>query len=125
MAAFSGDLVDRWNSATAPYPSTACLQDLFWEQAKRSPDAVAIHDPKQSIRLTYAEVDDITDRLACVLFTKFGVRPDTVCCIFMERSAEFVLSYVSILKAGGAYMPLELLLIRPDAIDVMQLTRCH
>ena len=59
-----GDLVDRWNSTTAAYPDTSCLQDLFWAQARKTPSAVAIDDPGQALRLTYAEVDDLTDRLA-------------------------------------------------------------
>lgn len=119
-----GDLVDRWNSTTAAYPDTSCLQDLFWAQARKTPSAVAIDDPGQALRLTYAEVDDLTDRLACVLFSRFGVRPDTVCAIFMERSAEFVLAYVAILKAGGAYMPLELVYPKGLLSRAIRQTQC-
>ena len=99
-------LLDSWNSHAAAYPEDKCLQDLFWEQAAKTPNSLALVDGDKS--LTYEELNLLTDRLASLLFHKHNVRPDTVVAIFMERSAEYVIAYLSILKAGGAYMPVEL-----------------
>ena len=98
--------LEIWNSKTADYPADKCLQDLFWEQAEKTPNAVALVDGTKT--MTYAELNDVTDRMASVLFHQFNVRPDSIVAIFMERSAEYVIAYLSALKAGGAYMPVEL-----------------
>jgi amino acid adenylation domain-containing protein len=99
-------ILDEWNSKTGEYPEDLCLQDLFWEQAAKTPNAIALQDGDKS--MTYAELNDCTDRLASILFYKYNVRPDSVVAIFMERSAEYVIAYIAALKAGGAYMPVEL-----------------
>jgi amino acid adenylation domain-containing protein/thioester reductase-like protein len=83
-----------------------CLQDLFIEQASKTPDAIAVVDGP--IELTYRELDLMTDNLAVLLHTQYGVGPDSVVGILMPRSVQYVVAYVAILKAGGAYMPLEL-----------------
>ena len=124
VATDSDGVLDKWNFRSAPYPSDSCLQDLFWEQAAKSPNSIAVDDPVQGLRLTYREFDDLTDRLASVLYYDHGVRPDTVVGIFMERSAEFVISYVSILKAGGAYMPLELVYPKNMLSRALAQTKC-
>ena len=43
-----------------------CRQDLFWEQAAKTPDAVAVEGEKCS--LTYAELNRLSDKLAADLF---------------------------------------------------------
>lgn len=89
-----------------------CLQDLWLEQAKKTPNAIAIVDG--DIELTYKQVDAITDTLAIQLIEEYDVKPDSVVAIYLPRSVQYVLSYVAILKAGGAYMPLEL--VYPKAL---------
>ena len=49
--------------------------------------------------LTYAELDDVTDRLSKFLRLK-GVVPDSCVGIYMDKSLEYIISYVAILKAG-------------------------
>jgi amino acid adenylation domain-containing protein/thioester reductase-like protein len=83
-----------------------CLQDLFLEQAQKTPNAIAVVDG--DIELTYKELDAITDKLAIQLIEEYDVKPDAVVGILLPRSVQYVISYVAILKAGGAYMPLEL-----------------
>lgn len=101
-----------------------CLHDLFEEQAKKTPDAVALLDynssyngedsnPDGTIELTYREVDAITDQLAVKLIEEYGVGPDAVVGVLLPRCAQYVLAYLAILKAGGAYMPLELVYPKP------------
>eukprot|EP00538_Stauroneis_constricta_P012774 CAMPEP_0119545994 /NCGR_PEP_ID=MMETSP1352-20130426/585_1 /TAXON_ID=265584 /ORGANISM="Stauroneis constricta, Strain CCMP1120" /LENGTH=1098 /DNA_ID=CAMNT_0007590639 /DNA_START=60 /DNA_END=3353 /DNA_ORIENTATION=- len=85
-----------------------CLQDLFVEQAAKTPDAVAVIDESDR-QLTYGQLDAVTDALAARLHSQeHKVRPDSVVGILLPRSIEYVVAYVAILKAGGAYMPLEL-----------------
>jgi amino acid adenylation domain-containing protein/thioester reductase-like protein len=101
-----------------------CLHDLFIEQAKKTPDAVALVDYNSSYRggdsnadgtieLTYRQIDSITDNLAVKLIEDYGVGPDSVVGILLPRCTQYVLAYLAILKAGGAYMPLELVYPKP------------
>jgi amino acid adenylation domain-containing protein len=105
-------LLEQWNAKSATYSDDKCLQDLFWAQAAKTPNALALEDGEK--KMTYSELNDATDRLGSILFHKFNVRPDTVVGIFMERSAEYIIAYLSALKAGGAYMPIEL--VYPQAL---------
>ncbi|HUS85287.1 MAG TPA: AMP-binding protein, partial [Anaerolineales bacterium] len=50
--------------------------------------------------ITYAEMDELTDRLAGAL-TAMGVKKGSPVGIFMPNSPQFVLAFYAILKAGG------------------------
>ncbi|MGW0811538.1 amino acid adenylation domain-containing protein, partial [Nonomuraea sp. NPDC002799] len=95
----------RWsNDRPAPAPVHRTVDDLVAEQARRSPDAVAVVSGK--VRLTYAELMDRAEALAVEL-GRLGVgRGDAVglCC---DRSADLVVGMLGILRAGGAYVPLD------------------
>src|SRR5215210_5880105 len=82
-----------------------CLHQLFEEQARRSPRALAVLDTQGE--LTYEELDRRAERLANYLKGE-GVRPDEVVGVYMERCADFVVACLAALKAGGAFLPLEL-----------------
>ncbi len=56
--------------------------------------------------LTYAELDERSDRLARHL-VGLGVGPDRRVAICLEQSAELAVAVVGVLKAGGAYVPLD------------------
>ncbi len=88
-----------------------CLHELFMQQARKTPDAVAAVDGDR--RISYAELDRMTDHLAGYLQAR-GVTLDDPVGIFMEKSLEYIAAYIAILKAGGGYMPLDL--EYPDAL---------
>jgi amino acid adenylation domain-containing protein/thioester reductase-like protein len=83
----------------------ACLHKLFEEQARRTPQAPAVVDPR--ISLTYEELDRQAELLAAYL-RSLGIGPDEVVGVYMERSAAYVVACLAALKAGGAFLPLEL-----------------
>jgi len=104
------------------YPKL-CLHALFRIQARRTPDAVAIVvGPSSSsssssstststtgsanASITYAALDEASDRLAAALL-RHGVTKNDPVGILMNRRAEYVLAYVAILKAGGGYAVLD------------------
>ncbi len=55
-------LVETWNRTAAPYPGDRCIHELFEEQARRTPSAVAVSRGEQA--LTYGELDRLANRLA-------------------------------------------------------------
>ncbi len=94
----------RWNDTCVDYPKDALLHRLIEEQARRTPDAVAVVFEKKS--LTYRELDRRANQLARYLQGK-GIGPDSPVGVCMERSLEMVTGLLGILKAGGAYVPLD------------------
>ncbi len=106
------------------YYKDKVLHELFLEQAKKTPDAIAVvdynssyrgskSDPNGTIELTYKQLDEMTDAFAVKLIEEYGVGPDSVVGILMPRSAQYIVGYMAVLKAGGAYMPLELVYPKP------------
>jgi len=97
-------LVD-WNQTTTTYPRRElCLHELIEEQARRTPDHVALVFEQQT--LTYRELDERANRLAGHL-RKMGVAPDSLVGLFVERSIEMVVGLLGVLKAGAAYVPID------------------
>ena len=93
----------EWNKTEAEFPQT-CVHQLFEDQVRRTPDAVAL--VYESQQLTYAELNARANRLANRLAT-LGVGPDVMAAICIERSTELVVGLLAVLKAGGAYVPLD------------------
>jgi non-ribosomal peptide synthetase component F/methionyl-tRNA formyltransferase len=97
-------LLVTWNDTERDYPLETCVQQLFETQAALTPHAVAVrHDNQQ---LTYAELNARANQLAHYL-QKYGVGPDSLVGLCVERSLAMVISILGILKAGGAYVPLD------------------
>ncbi|HKS27239.1 MAG TPA: amino acid adenylation domain-containing protein [Pyrinomonadaceae bacterium] len=85
-------------------PQALSIQQLFEEQAERTPDSVAVYFKEQ--RLSYRELNERANRLAHHLLS-LGARLETLCAIHAERSAEMLVAILAVIKAGGAYLPLD------------------
>ena len=96
-------LVD-WNDTQSNYSQDKCIHQLFEEQVKRTPDAVAVVCENQ--QLTYHQLNCRANQLAHYL-RSVGVRADVLVGLCVERSLEMVVGLLGILKAGGAYVPLD------------------
>ncbi|MFD2051925.1 amino acid adenylation domain-containing protein [Mesorhizobium calcicola] len=97
-------LLEELNRTEAEYPSDLCIHELFEQQVRRTPEAVAVvHDDE---RVSYGELNARANRLAHHLIA-LGVRPDQPVAICLERSPAMVVGLLAILKAGGAYLPLD------------------
>jgi amino acid adenylation domain-containing protein/non-ribosomal peptide synthase protein (TIGR01720 family) len=100
-------ILETWN-ATAHAVSPATVLDLFATAAKSAAtthaDAIAVACGDQ--RLSYAELDAATSRLAQHL-RALGVGPERVVGLCTQRSVSTVVGLIGILKAGGAYLPLD------------------
>jgi amino acid adenylation domain-containing protein len=81
-----------------------CVHELFEEQARRRPEAVAVELGGAAVR--YGELDRRADRLARHLRSR-GVGPEVVVGVALESAIELVVSLLAILKAGGAYVYLD------------------
>jgi amino acid adenylation domain-containing protein len=81
-----------------------CIHELVAEQARRTPDAVAVSQGGRA--LTYRELDSFADALAARLRAA-GVDGGAIVAVVLERSIELVVALTAILKAGGAYLYLD------------------
>jgi len=94
----------EWNDTAAAFPADRCLHELIAEQARRTPEALAVGGAES---LTFAALDDDADRLA-IRLRALGLGPDAVAVLYLERSATLAVALLAVLKAGGAYLPLDL-----------------
>jgi amino acid adenylation domain-containing protein len=80
------------------------LGDLFEAQVESAPDEVAVE--LGGDRLTFSELDDAASALVAAL-ELYGVGPDRVVALDLERSLELLVAVVGTLKAGGAFLPID------------------
>lgn len=93
-----------WNATRQDYPRNLCVPQLVAKQASATPDAVALVAGDQE--LSYEELNRRANQLAHYLQT-FGVGPNVLVGLCVERSLDMVVGLLGILKAGGAYVPLD------------------
>ena len=91
-------------SLIAAEETDARVHELFEEQARRRPEAIALRSGGESV--TYGELDRRAGRLA-VSLSSAGVGPEVRVGLCAERSVEMILGILAILKAGGAYVPID------------------
>ncbi|MBG6085889.1 non-ribosomal peptide synthetase [Actinomadura viridis] len=96
-------VVTGWNGTARPVPE-GTLAELFEEQVRRAPDAVAVVFGDRS--LTYGELDGRANRVAHELIAR-GAGPESLVGVVMERSADLVTVVLGVAKAGAAYMPID------------------
>ena len=93
----------QWNQTQTDYPQE-CIHHQFEAQVARTPDNIAVVFKEE--KLTYRELNQRANQLAHYL-QNFGVQPETLVGIYLERSLLMVIGILAILKAGAAYVPLE------------------
>ncbi|KAF9948754.1 hypothetical protein BGZ72_009365 [Mortierella alpina] len=96
--------LETWNESATEFPADLCIHQLFEQQVKRSPDAVAIVHGEQT--LTYFELNAVADRLSCQLF-EAGVSCGDLVAILLHKSVGLVATQLAVLKVGAAYVPID------------------
>src|SRR5262249_16445860 len=96
-------LLYEWNQTDHASPP-ACIHQLFEAQVERIADRSGlVCDDK---RISYAELNARSNQLANFL-RKFGIGPNVLVGLCVDRSIEMMIGLLGILKAGGAYVPLD------------------
>ena len=100
------DSPESMGGTNSPYIAVEnnCIQALIRSQAKSNADSVAICSSTDS--LTYAELDNLSDRLSHRL-RSFVIGPEVYVCFSFEKCVEAVVAIIAILKAGGVCVPLD------------------
>jgi amino acid adenylation domain-containing protein len=97
------------NAYARPSHPYRTMAEPFEEQAKRTPDAIAL--VADDATMTYAELNERANRLACFLRAA-GARRGTRVALSAQRSVATVVALYAISKSGAAYVPLD-----PDLPD--------
>ena len=100
----SRQLLYEWNPRPVHKIVNECVHERFQQQVEKTPDAVALTFEQQTLR--YRELDLRANRLAHELVS-YGVGPDVLVGMCVERSVEMVVGILAILKAGGGYVPID------------------
>ncbi|MFD9905283.1 amino acid adenylation domain-containing protein [Streptomyces sp. NPDC059063] len=93
----------EWNDTDAERVRPTIVE-MFREQARTRPDAVAVVDEHRS--LTYRQAAELSSQLAHHLIER-GLDREQVVGISLGRSAEMVIGLLGVLQAGGAFVPLD------------------
>jgi amino acid adenylation domain-containing protein len=97
-------LIERWGRGPVTDDPGASLPDLFVEQVARTPEAVAVSDPRRA--LTYRQLDERSNQLAHHLRDR-AVGAGDVVAVRLGRSVDLTVAMLGILKVGAAYLPLD------------------
>ncbi|HEY0734645.1 MAG TPA: amino acid adenylation domain-containing protein, partial [Herpetosiphonaceae bacterium] len=104
-------LVTSDDRALLPDPQTplpaawsGAVHRRFAEQARRTPQQTALIDSRET--WSYAELDDLSDRLAARL-NAAGIEPQDLVAIYAHRSAALAWALLGVLKAGAAFVILD------------------
>ncbi|MET9967729.1 AMP-binding protein, partial [Streptomyces sp. NPDC006356] len=93
----------RWNDTEADRDRPTIVE-MFREQARTRPDAVAVVDEQRT--LTYRQAAELSSQLAHHLIGR-GLTAEQVVGISLGRSAEMVIGLLAVLQAGCAFVPLD------------------
>ncbi len=98
------ETLDSFNLTDVEYDDTQTIVSLFCRQAKETPDNIAV--VYKDKRYTYAEVDDISNRIAGYIASK-GLGLEDVVSVLIPRCEWMTIASLGVLKAGCAYQPLD------------------
>ena len=97
-------ILDSFDSGELEYDDSQTIVSLFRQQVKATPDAIAaVYLDK---RFTYAQVDEISDRIAAHIASK-GLGAEDVVSVLIPRCEWMPIASLGVLKAGCAYQPLD------------------
>ena len=102
------EMLDSFNQTDVAYDNTQTIVSLFRQQAKAMPDNIAVVFKQK--KYTYKEVDEISDRIAGYIVSRFKVQgssEEPVVSVLIPRCEWMAIASLGVLKAGCAYQPLD------------------
>jgi amino acid adenylation domain-containing protein len=98
-------LLVEFNDVAADYPRDKTIVQLFEEQAAKTPGAIGVvFEDKE---LNYQELNARANQLAHYLRSSFGLQPDDLVGVKLERSEWMIVALLGVLKSSAAYVPID------------------
>jgi bacitracin synthase 3 len=98
-------LLKTFNDTKVPYPVDRSIVELFQDQVAEKPEHIALKFGEK--QLTYASLEQQSNKLANYLRTAYEIQPDDCIGIMLDRSDKLIISILGVLKAGAAYVPVD------------------
>lgn len=98
------EVVETWNATTTAYPRDSSIVELFEEQVRANPQAVALEHAGGC--MSYGELHQRACQLSQHLRSR-GVGRDVLVGVMLKRSPAMIVAWLAVLQAGGAYVPLD------------------
>ncbi|KAK8042611.1 hypothetical protein PG994_013094 [Apiospora phragmitis] len=95
--------LEKWNTTSSPRQD-ALIHHLISQRRHESPEAPAVDAWDGS--LTYAELDDLSSRLA-VQLTSYDIGPESFVLLLFDKSLWTTVAMLGVMKAGGAFVLLD------------------
>ncbi len=99
-------LLNVFNKPLIASGSENTVLQLFAAQVRSAPDSRAI--VADGSELSYAELDEQSDRVAHHLNRTFSIGKDSLVGLMVERSHWSVVAILGILKSGAGYLPIDI-----------------
>ncbi|HLP61363.1 MAG TPA: condensation domain-containing protein, partial [Candidatus Deferrimicrobium sp.] len=103
-----GKVVREFNETHFPF-SPFTLQELFEQRVEICGDKTAVvHNHHGKIEnISYSHLNNQANRLAHYLVNKYGVKPNHIIGVSLERSINMIVVLWGIIKAGAAYLAVD------------------
>lgn len=105
---FNADWMDtklrEWNNTKMELPVRHSFLEIFWENAKKNPNAAALISGGKS--MDYAALRSISQGLAEHL-VKQGIQSGDVVAVMLDRNEKLLPALLGVLELGAAYVPLD------------------
>ncbi len=98
------ELLRHYNQTSQYVPQEKTTHELFYAQAARTPERVAIAASGE-LR-SYAQVNQRSNQLAHLL-VDLGAKPNDLIGVIAHREVELPIALLGVLKSGAAYVPME------------------
>ena len=113
--------INAWNNTENCYPMDKTIHALFEAQVVKTPDNIAlVYEDK---KFTYAELNQITNRLAHYLIKQQHIQADDLIALYLERNEYMLITILAVLKAGAAYVPIEIKYPEERVLHILQDTK--
>jgi amino acid adenylation domain-containing protein/non-ribosomal peptide synthase protein (TIGR01720 family) len=93
----------NWNSEPL-VEDTRCIHEVIQRHTSQRPDAEAICSSDRS--MSYQELNQLSDRLACYLVSR-GIGSSAFVPLCFDKSVWNIVSMLGVMKAGAAFVPLD------------------
>ncbi|TZF95867.1 amino acid adenylation domain-containing protein, partial [Chryseobacterium panacisoli] len=97
--------ISEWNDTQLDYPSAKTIHSIFEDQVLKTPDNIAL--VYEDIKLSYRELNERANQLSNYLIRVYGIQPDDLVPLCLERSENMLTGILAVLKAGAAYVPMD------------------
>ena len=98
-------ILNTFNSSDKFFPAHCTIVDLFEEQVRRTPDALAVLFNERLY--TYSELNIKVNQAAHYLTNQYQIKAGEIIGVLASKSDETLITILAILKSGGAFLPID------------------